>query len=223
MRIILLGPPGSGKGTQGDLIAQKYGFPKISTGDLLREAVREGTSLGKKAEATMNRGDLVSDELVLQMVAERITKEDCQKGYVLDGFPRNLEQAHMLESLGSRPSEIILDFRVNEERLIERLSSRRICTRCGHIYNLLVKAPDQPGLCDACQGELIQRKDDNPGIIRERLKVYREETEPLVAHYQKKNNYHKIDGDKDIESVFQEVQAVLTEELEKFNRTEAIR
>lgn len=223
MRIILLGPPGSGKGTQGDLIAQKLGFPKISTGDLLREAVRKGTSLGKKAEATMNRGDLVSDELVLQMVAERIAKEDCQKGYVLDGFPRNLEQARMLESLSSRPPEIILDFRVNEERLIERLSSRRICTQCGLIYNNLVKLPDRSGLCDACGGELVQRKDDDPDVIRERLKVYCEETEPLVAYYKKKKNYHKIDGDKDIESVFREVRAVLAEELERFDRTEAIR
>lgn len=223
MRIILLGPPGSGKGTQGDLIEREFGFPKISTGDLLREAVRKGTSLGKKAETIMNRGDLVSDELVLEMVAERIAKEDCQKGYVLDGFPRNLEQAHMLESLASRPYEIVLDFRVSEERLIERLSSRKICTQCGRVYNNLVKLPNQPDLCDTCGGELNQRKDDKPEVIRDRLKVYREETEPLVAYYQKKKNYHKIDGDKDIESVFREARAVLAEELDKFNQTEAVR
>jgi len=223
MRIILLGPPGSGKGTQGDLIAQKYGFPKISTGDLLREAVQEETSLGKKAEAAMNRGDLVSDELVMQIVAERITKEDCQKGCVLDGFPRNIKQTHMLESIESKPSEIVLDIRLSEERLIERLSSRTICSKCGHIYNLLVKAPDRSDICDACGGELVQRRDDKPEVIRERLKVYREETEPLVDYYQKKKNYHKIDGDKDIESVFQEIQTVLGEESKKFNRTEAVR
>ena len=125
MRIILLGPPGSGKGTQGDLIEQKYGFPKISTGDLLREAVQKKTRLGKQTEAVMNRGDLVSDELVMEMVTERLAKKDCQRGYVLDGFPRNIKQAHMLEEMKSQRSEVVLDIRLSEERLIERLSSRR--------------------------------------------------------------------------------------------------
>lgn len=223
MRIILLGPPGSGKGTQGDLIAQNYGFPKISTGDLLREAVRQKTSLGKKAEAAMNRGDLVSDEVVVQMVKERIAKEDCQKGYVLDGFPRNLKQSQLLESLENKPFEIVLDIRLREERLIERLSSRRICSRCGQIYNLFGRTADRPDICDACGGELVQRRDDDLEVIRERLRVYREETEPLVAYYQKKKNYHKIDGDKSIESVFKEIQAVLSKKAEEFKQTEALR
>lgn len=223
MRIILLGPPGSGKGTQGDLIAQKYGFPKISTGDLLREAVHKRTPSGKKAEAAMNRGDLVSDELVMQLVAERISREDCQKGYILDGFPRNINQAHMLEGMGSQQAEVVLDIRLSEERLVERLSSRRICSQCGNIYNLFVKAPSRPDVCDACRAELVQRKDDTPKVILERLRVYHKETEPLVEYYQRKENYHTIEGDKNIESVFQNIQAVLRIELAKFNQKEAVR
>jgi adenylate kinase len=223
MRIILLGPPGSGKGTQGDLIAQKYGFPKISTGDLLREAVREKTPLGIKAEAAMHRGDLVSDELVMQIVAERIAREDCQKGYILDGFPRNIEQAHMLEAMEKQHAEVILDIRASEKGLIERLSSRRVCSRCGSIYNLLMKAPNKPGICDACCAEIVQRNDDMPEIIRERLRVYHKETEPLVEYYQKKENYHRIEGDRHIESVFQSIQTVLRGKLAKSNQTEAVR
>ena len=223
MRIILLGPPGSGKGTQGDLIARKYGFPKISTGDLLREAVQQGTSLGKKAEAAMNRGDLVSDELVVKIVEERIAKQDCHKGYVLDGFPRNIGQAQMLDAMEKQRAEVVLDIRISEKRLIERLSSRRVCPSCGSIYNLLMKAPDKPGICDTCHAELVQRKDDMPDVIRERLRVYRVETEPLVEYYQKKENYHRIDGDGPIESIFRDIQAVLKRIPEKFKQTEAAR
>jgi adenylate kinase len=223
MRIILLGPPGSGKGTQGDLIAQKYGFPKISTGDLLREAVQENTPLGQKAEAAMKRGDLVSDELVMQIVAKRVAREDCKKGYVLDGFPRNLKQTYMLEAMENQQTELVLDIRLREEILLERLSSRRICSRCGNIYNLFSKAPDQPDRCDACNAKLLQRRDDMPEIIRERLRVYHDETEPLVEHYQRKGNYHKIEGDTDIESVFQSIQSLIKAELAKSNQTEATR
>ena len=222
MRIILLGPPGSGKGTQGELIEQKYGFPKISTGDLLREAVHKKTPLGKKAEAAMNKGDLVSDELVMQMVAQRISREDCQKGYVLDGFPRNIRQAQMLEGMESPQAEVVLDIHLSEKRLAERLSSRRICSQCGNIYNLILKAPVRPDACDTCRGRLVQRRDDTPKVVLERLRVYHEETEPLVEYYQRKGNYHTIEGDRDIESVFQSIQAVLRIELAKFNQKEAI-
>jgi adenylate kinase len=223
MRIILLGPPGSGKGTQGDLIEQKYGFPKISTGDLLREAVQEKTPLGKKAEAAMKRGDLVNDEIVMQMVEARLAREDCLKGYILDGFPRNTHQAHMLEGITDQQLEVVLDIHMSEKRLIERLSSRRICSACGNIYNLSVKAPNRPDTCDACSASLVQRQDDKHEVIEERLRVYHLETEPLIAYYQKKANYHPIEGDKDIESVFQNIQTVLQAELTKSNRSEAIR
>jgi adenylate kinase len=223
MRIILLGPPGSGKGTQGDLIEQKYGFPKISTGDLLREAVQKKTRLGQKAEAVMNRGDLVSDELVMEMVTDRLSREDCRNGYVLDGFPRNISQAHMLDGMKSKHSEVVLDIRLSEEKLIERLSSRRICSQCGIIYNLLVKTPNRSDICDACSAGLIQRQDDKPEVIIERLKVYDEETKPMVQYYQKKKNYHKIEGDKQIETVFQDIQTVLGDEMAKFDHSEATR
>jgi adenylate kinase len=223
MRIILLGPPGSGKGTQGGKIEQKYGFPKISTGDLLREAVQNKTALGKKAEAAMNRGDLVSDEIVMQMVEARISREDCTKGYILDGFPRNIKQAQLLEGIPNQLPEVVLDFQMSEKKLIERLSSRRICSQCGSIYNISVKAPTQPGVCDACRAQLVQRQDDMPEVILERLRIYHRETEPLIAFYQKKANYHPIQGDRSIESVFQTIQTVLNAEMTKSNRSEAVR
>jgi adenylate kinase len=223
MRIILLGPPGSGKGTQGDLIEQNYGFPKISTGDLLREAVQENTALGKRAEAAMSRGDLVSDEIVMEMIEARLSREDCQKGYTLDGFPRNINQARLLEGIADQQDEVVLDIRISEKIVIERLSSRRICSRCGNIYNLSIKAPVQPGVCDACSAELVQRQDDKPEVILERLNVYHQETEPLIAYYQEKANYHPIGGDGSIESVFQSIQSILKQELTKSNRSEAVR
>jgi adenylate kinase len=223
MRVILLGPPGSGKGTQGDLIEQNYGFPKISTGDLLREEVQKKTPLGKKAAAAMNRGELVDDELVIRMVETRLARKDCQSGYILDGFPRNIHQARMLEGIADRQFAVVLDIRISEKKLVERLSSRRICSQCGNIYNLSVKAPGQRGECDSCSGKLMQRKDDMPGIIEERLRIYHQDTEPLIAYYQKKSNYYPIDGDQSIESVFQSIQAVLKAELMKSGRSEAIR
>ncbi len=221
MRIILLGPPGSGKGTQGDLIEQKYGFPKISTGDLLRQAVQKNTSLGNKAKAAMNRGELVADDVVMEMVAERVVKEDCKKGYVLDGFPRNLKQAHMLEELDN-PYEVVLDIRIDEATLISRLSARRICSRCGNIYNLVVKAPVKAEACDMCQGELMQRRDDEPDVIKERLKVYSQETDPLVQYYRRKDVYHQINGDGGIEHVFQDIQKILKNEIKKYKHTETV-
>ena len=223
MRVILLGSPGSGKGTQGDLIEQKYGFPKISTGDLLREAVQENTPLGKRAEAAMNRGDLVSDEIVMEMVEARLSREDCQKGYTLDGFPRNINQARLLEGIAGQQDEVVLDIRISEKKVIERLSSRRICSRCGNIYNLALNAPSQPNVCDACHAELVQRRDDQPEVIQERLRIYHQETEPLIAYYQKKANYHPVEGDGSVESVFQSIQSILKQELTKSNRSEAVR
>jgi adenylate kinase len=221
MRVILLGPPGSGKGTQGALIEQKFGFPKISTGDLLRQAVQKKTRLGMQAEAAMDRGELVSDDIVLQMVADRVAKEDCKGGYVLDGFPRNMKQALMLEGL-DHLHEVALDIGLSEQVLISRLSSRRICSRCGNIYNLIAKAPDKVGLCDICQGELMQRRDDEPDVIKERLRVYHQETEPLVQYYRRQDVYHRIDGDRRIERIFQDIQTILEGEIKKYKQKEAV-
>lgn len=222
MRIILMGPPGSGKGTQGDLIERKFGFPKISTGDLLRLAVQKGTPLGRKAETFMNRGKLVSDAIVFQMVAERIVRDDCKKGYVLDGFPRNLRQAQMLEELKNSHLEIVFNIDLDEEILVQRLSARRICPRCGKIFNLSLEPPDQPDACDLCRVDLIQRKDDQPKVIRERLRVYHEETKPLIEHYQRRNIYHRVNGKEAIEEVFLDISLLIDAEIARFKQTGAV-
>jgi len=205
MRIILLGPPGSGKGTQASHLSEKLGFPKIATGDLLREAVRQQTPLGLKAKAVMERGELVSDELVGEIVRERITQPDCQSGYILDGFPRNVNQAKFLEKIDSSRQEVVIDLEVDEEEIVRRLSARRICPQCQAVYNLEEKPPRHEGKCDNCQADLIQREDDRPEVIRKRLEVYRHQTRPLVEYYKGKGNYQKIKGDGKIEEVFQAI------------------
>lgn len=223
MRIILLGPPGSGKGTQGDLIERKYGFPKISTGDLLREAVRQGTRLGKKAEVFMNQGQLVRDDIVVAMIKERINEADCKTGYVLDGFPRNIAQAQALEEIDRNSPEIVIDIRLDEEGLIARLQARRVCSRCQDIYNFQVRKPKRDGLCDDCGGSLIQREDDKPEVIRERLRVYHEKTEKLIDYYSRKNVYNTVDGQGEIEAVFERICAILDRELAHLQKHEARR
>ena len=222
MKIILLGPPGSGKGTQGDLIQKKYGFPRISTGDLLRKAVKEGTLLGIKAEAFMNRGELVSDDIVVKIVKERISFDDSRRGYVLDGFPRNIPQAQELEDLDAKRSEIVLDLRLSEHTLIERLSNRWICTECRTIYNLLINRPVKAGISDACEGELTQREDDKLEIIKKRFKVYHEQTELLVEYYREKNVYNRIDGQAKIDDIHREICAILDKKINKSGEAEAI-
>lgn len=209
MRIILLGPPGSGKGTQGDLIAEKYGFPKISSGDLLREAVSQGSELGKKAEDFMNRGELVSDELVVAMIKERIAAQDCQAGFILDGFPRTVPQAESLVAIDPSSQEVVLDIQLPDELIVERISARRICSQCGNIFNLRLKVPAVENICDFCGGELIQRKDDTPEVISRRLRVYRELTLPLVKFYSERQVYFPIEGEGKVEEVFFQVSAAL--------------
>ncbi|MFC2165513.1 adenylate kinase [Acidobacteriota bacterium] len=208
MRIVLLGAPGSGKGTQGDMIAKKYGFPRISTGDLLREEVAAGTPLGDIAKTTMDRGELVKDEFVLEMVDKRIYQDDCRDGYVLDGFPRNIQQAQKLERL-DRAQEVVIEIFLEDDIVTQRLSSRRICPSCSTIYNLLVKVPEQSGICDACGGTLIQRDDDRPEVIDERLNVYHDQTEPLVDYYRTKGVFHRVNGDNTVQSVFDGICRVL--------------
>ena len=221
MRIILLGPPGSGKGTQGDLIEKKYGYPRISTGDILRREVQEETPLGKKAKAAMDLGDLVSDDIVVEMVKKRILRPDCRKGYVLDGFPRNVSQAQRLEKMEDNRAEIVMDISLTEKALISRLAARRICFRCGAVYNLLVHHPRKDGLCDACQSKLIQRQDDRPGVIKERLRVYHRQTEPLIDYYQGKKIYHRIEGEGEIEAIFEEISSILDRKITPQGEAEA--
>jgi adenylate kinase len=209
MRIILLGPPGSGKGTQGDLIAQRYGFPKISTGDILRQSVRERTVLGLKAESMMNRGLLVSDDVVLELVRLRIGAEDCRRGYLLDGFPRNLSQAEGLDKLEPGRPERAVEIQVDFDVLVRRLSSRLVCGQCQAVYNLNVQPPRSEGVCDACRGGLVRRKDDRPDVIAERLRVYRAETEPLRGYYQAKGVYSAVDGQGTVQEVYLRIASTL--------------
>jgi adenylate kinase len=221
MKIILLGAPGSGKGTQGDLVTKKYGFPRISTGDLLREAVALETPLGKEAKAIMERGDLVADDLVVKMVEERITKPDCTEGYILDGFPRTINQARKLENIDKNHQEVVIEIYLPDQVVIDRLSTRRICSSCGTIYNLLDHTPEAENICNVCSGKIIRRDDDKPEVIQERLKVYHEQTEPLVDYYETKTNYFQINGEGTIEEIFARVCEVLDRAIGKVeNRVE---
>jgi adenylate kinase len=213
MRIILLGPPGSGKGTQGNLIEKKYGFPKISTGDLLRIEVQEGTFLGKEAEAKMRKGELVNDDIVISMIKTRIVKPEYQRGYIMDGFPRNIVQAQRLEEIDPDTEEIAIEIFLSDQAVVGRLGKRRICPGCERIYNLKDKPTKKEDICDACGEKLVLRDDDNPEVIKERMKVYHEETEALIEYYAGKNVYFKIDGEGPIESVFEKISALLDREL----------
>jgi len=222
MRIILFGPPGSGKGTQGDLVEKKYGFPKISTGDLLRQAVRKQTLIGRKVEAMMNQGSLVSDDIVEELVRQRIKSPDCRRGYLLDGFPRNVAQAESLEKMDGGRQEIVIEIEIDIPILVRRLESRRVCSCCGTIYNLSLQAPKKEGRCEACGGSLFQRKDDDPDVIKERMRVYRERTEQIKGFYQAKKVYRRIDGSGTVEEVFGRLSHVLDAELTKMEANKAL-
>ncbi len=223
MRVILLGPPGGGKGTQGELIEKKYGFPKISTGDLLRREVQQKTTLGKMAKAKMNQGELVNDDIVIEMIKHKIFQSDCKRGYILDGFPRNVGQARRLEEIEEKRQEIVIDIHLSEQTLIQRLSARRVCSSCGAIYNLLACSPRKEGSCDICGSELIQREDDVPEVIKERLKVYHEQTEALIDYYSRKKVYFRIDGEGKIETISKNIYSILDREIAKSRVMEAAR
>lgn len=212
MRIVLLGAPGSGKGTQAQQLSKDMGVPQVSTGDLLRAAVKQGTPLGKQAKAAMDAGELVSDDIVLGMIRERLDEPDAQKGFILDGFPRNTSQAESLDELLKeldRPlaAAILLD--VDESVLMERLTGRRTCESCGALYNVYSSPPAQEGVCDECGGKLFQRQDDNEETIRNRLKVYHDETQPLVEYYDKQDKLHRVQGVGDVELVTKAMASIM--------------
>jgi adenylate kinase len=209
MRIILLGAPGSGKGTVAEALREAYGFPKISTGDLLREAVREKTPLGLVAASQMGKGGLVDDATVLALLRERLARADCQGGYVLDGFPRNLSQADALDALGLEGPEIVFDLQVTDEVVLSRLANRRTCPNCEAIYHLVNKPPKKAGICDVCGTALVQRKDDTPEVILERMKTYHAKTEPLVARYSAKGLLHVVDANGGSEEEIRDVRRIL--------------
>jgi adenylate kinase len=212
MRIVLLGAPGAGKGTQAKILIEKYGMPQISTGDLLRAAVGAGTPLGKEAKSYMDKGELVPDSVVLGMVEERLKQDDCKKGYILDGFPRNTAQAEALDKMLAALSMSLtaaLSVDVPLEDLMKRLTGRRTCKACGQMYNVYFKAPAKEGVCDKCSGELYQRDDDKEATIKKRLEVYTAQTEPLIGYYKSKGILKSISGTGSIDEIFKKVTAAL--------------
>ena len=212
MNIVFLGPPGAGKGTQAKRITEKYGIPQISTGDMFREHLSKGTELGKKAKEYMEKGQLVPDEIVLSMVEERLKQADCERGFILDGFPRTVAQAEALDEMLAKWGKKIdyaIAIEVPDEVLVERLTGRRTCKKCGMMYHIKFKPPKEENKCDVCGGELYQRPDDNEETVRNRLKVYYESTAPLIEYYEKKGVLHRIDGQGSIEEIFERIVKVL--------------
>jgi adenylate kinase len=197
--MMMMGPPGAGKGTQAKLIATELRVPHISTGDIFRSARAESSQLGKQVSECLDRGELVPDDLTVAVVKRRMSEKDCEKGFILDGFPRSVVQAEMLEGFlqerGDRLTHVI-NIQVGEHKIIERLTARRSCQQCGAVYNLLSNLPKREGKCDVCGGDLILREDDKEETIRKRLRVYEEETEPLLAFYEGKGPLVTVDGER---------------------------
>lgn len=208
MRLILLGPPGAGKGTQAANIVDKYHVPHISTGDIFRKNIKEGTALGKEAKAFMDRGELVPDSLVIEIVADRLREEDCVAGFLLDGFPRTVAQAEALDQvLATMECSLnnVVNIQVDPNLLVERAVGRRICRDCGATYHIKFNPSKVEGVCDKCNGELYQRSDDNEETVSNRVRVYVEETSPLVDYYTAKNIILNLDGEKAIDEVFEDI------------------
>ncbi len=212
MKIIMLGAPGAGKGTQAKKIAAKYGIPHISTGDIFRANIKNGTELGKKAKTYMDQGLLVPDELVVDLVVDRVNQDDCKNGYVLDGFPRTIPQAEALtEALAKmgQKMDYAIDVDVPDENIVRRMGGRRACVGCGATYHIEYAPTKKEGICDTCGGELILRDDDKPETVQKRLNVYHEQTQPLIDYYTKAGILKTVDGTVDINDVFQAIVDIL--------------
>ncbi|MCD6263217.1 adenylate kinase [Candidatus Bathyarchaeota archaeon] len=212
MRIVILGPPGSGKGTQAKIISEMYGIPHINTGDLLREEVAKGTEVGRIAKPYMDQGKLVPDDVITRILEERLSQADCKRGFILDGYPRNLHQVDLLDEILKRLGvdlDCVLNILIDDEVVVRRLTTRRICSVCGAIYNLINKPPKKEGVCDICGGRLIQRDDDREEVIRRRLEVYKEQSEPVLERYRKRGLVRDIRGDVGLEALPAEIKRVL--------------
>ncbi|WP_074365555.1 adenylate kinase [Clostridium sp. N3C] len=212
MRIVLMGPPGAGKGTQAKLISLRYDIPHISTGDIFRKNISRHTGLGLQAKEYIENGDLVPDSITISLVLERLSQGDCQKGFLLDGFPRSLDQAkaldQYLEGLGNKLDAVVL-IDVSSEFILDRMTGRRSCPVCGASYHIKYNPPATPGKCDVCGNSIIHREDDTEETLKERLEVYLSQTSPLVGYYENKDILFKVDGSKDIDLVFENISKVL--------------
>ncbi len=212
MKIIMLGAPGAGKGTQAAMIAEKYGIPHISTGDIFRANIRNGTELGKEAKTYMDEGKLVPDELTVRILLDRVAQDDCKNGYVLDGFPRTIPQAEVLDQELAKLQDKV-DFAINvevpDENIIGRMSGRRACLKCGATYHVEYMPPKKEGICDTCGSELVLRDDDKPETVKKRLEVYHQQTEPLIRYYSEKKILQNVDGTKDVKDVFGAIERIL--------------
>ena len=212
MKIVMLGAPGAGKGTQAERIAEKYQIPHISTGDIFRANIKAGTELGKKAKSYMDQGLLVPDSLTVDLLMARISQPDCKNGYILDGFPRTIPQAESLKAALSEKGEALdfaVDVDVPDENIVARMSGRRACPKCGATYHIVYAAPKQEGICDKCGAELILRDDDKPETVQNRLKVYHDQTQPLIEYYTGEDILHTVDGTQDMEKVFEDIMNIL--------------
>ena len=208
MRLILLGAPGAGKGTQAELICKKLNIPAISTGNILREAIKNGTAMGLEAKSFMDAGKLVPDSVIVGVVKERLAADDCKGGFILDGMPRTVAQAEALDEMGIT-IDTVLSLEVEDAAIEARMTGRRVCESCGASYHLQHKAPKVEGVCDSCGGKLVQRKDDTPETVRDRLNVYHEQTEPVKAHYEKAGKLKTVEGIGSVEEIKAKIGAVL--------------
>lgn len=197
MKLILLGAPGAGKGTQAEVISSKLSVPAVSTGNIIREALANGTEMGLKAKSFIDAGQLVPDDVVIGIIKERLAKDDCANGFILDGFPRTIPQAEALDAMGVTIDRVI-SIEVADENIVRRMSGRRVCKACGSSYHLEYKKPAVDGVCNACGGELVQRKDDHPDTVLDRLHVYHEQTEPLKDYYEKKGILQIVEGQEEV-------------------------
>ena len=214
MKIIMLGAPGAGKGTQAKMIADKYGVPHVSTGDIFRANIKNGTELGMEAKKYMDQGLLVPDELTVKILLDRVSQPDCKNGYVLDGFPRTIPQAEVLDKALAELGESIdyaIDVDVPDENIVKRMSGRRACVSCGATYHVVHVPPKKEGICDRCGSELIPRDDDKPETVKNRLDVYHKQTQPLIDFYTKKGVLKTVDGTVDMQDVFKAIVAILGE------------
>ncbi len=197
MNLILLGAPGAGKGTQAEKICEKYGIPAVSTGNIIREALKNGTDMGLKAKSYIDAGKLVPDDVVIGIIKDRLSEDDCKNGFILDGFPRTIPQAEALDNMGIVIDKVV-DIEVPDDKIAARLSGRRVCLKCGATYHLEFKKPAKEGVCDVCGDELVQRKDDKPETVIDRLNVYHEQTEPLKDYYAKTGKLVIVEGQEEV-------------------------